>query len=220
MIGPIDDLIDDRLGRVTDSSLTRRELVVLAATAAASVFGSALLSDGARADAALGSLDVSGDSVTTDNGQLRSLTVSIDAGHLSYDGLDTPAASVDVNLFAALAGGDTDATNNRIATTSYTVADESALETNAGSVDFTFDSVDVLAARDVRKADFRASTDGGTADTDVDFRLEVVVRNGGDAPLVEAEDTATATISVTNQARSEGVQGTGSTNAGGKNQRP
>lgn len=161
-----------------------------------------------------------GDSVTTDNGQLRSLTVSIDGGHLSYDGLDTPAAAVDVNLFAALAGGDTDAADNRIASTTFAVADESALDTNAGSLDFSFASADVLGARDVRKADFRASTDGGTADTDVDFRLEVVVEDAGGATVVEAEDVATARISVTNQARSKGVQGSGSTNAGGSNQRP
>lgn len=211
----------DRSRRLADErSIGRREALVVGATVGSSLLGMALLTDRTRADVATGPLDVSGDGVTTDNGQLQTLTVTLDSGHLSYDGLDTTAATVDVNLYAAPAGGDTAASGNRIASTGFTVADESTLDAHAGSVDFTFDSVDVLAAQDVKKNDFRAATDGGTKDTDVAFRLEVVVKDGGGATVVEAEDVATATISVTNQARSSGVQGSGATNAGGSNQKP
>lgn len=211
----------ERSRRLADErSIGRREVVILGATAGSSLLGTALLSEGARADVAAGPLDVSGNDVTTDNGQLQTLTVTLDSGHLSYDGLDTTAATVDVNLYGGPTGGDTAATGNQIASTGFTVADESTLDTHAGSVDFTFDSVDVLAAQDVKKNDFHATTDGETKETDVEFRLEVVVKDGTGTTVVEGDDVSTATISVTNQPRSTGVQGSGATNAGGSNQKP
>lgn len=202
------------------ASTTRRGLLtsLIAALFAGTAATQALVGLG-RADAAVTNLDVGGDSITTDDGQLTGLAASV-SGHVSYDGLDTAASSVDVSLYAAPAGGDTTAGGNQIASTSATVADSTGLDPNAGHRDFGFSGVDVLAAADLSKNDFAANADGSTKDTDVDFRLAMAVEDSDGTELVSASATATATISVTNQANSGNANGNGNTNASGSNQSP
>lgn len=173
----------------------------------------------ARADAAVTGLSVDGDAITTDNGQLTGLTATV-SGHLSYDGLDTEATTVDVELYAAPSGGATSAARNQIAASSYTVALESGLDTHAGHRDFGFSDADVLAADDLVASDFSATGDGTTKDTNVDFRLAMAVADLDGNVLVSAAATATATISVTNEANSANAHGSGSTTATGTNQSP
>lgn len=173
----------------------------------------------ARADAAVSGLTVSGDSVTSDSGQLTGLTASV-SGHASYDGVDNEAATVGVELYAAPTGGAIDAPRNQIDNVSATVALESGLGTHAGHRDFGFTDADVLAADDLSAGDFTATGDGTTKETDVDFRLALAVLDGVGSQLVGASATTTATISVTNQSRQGGAQGSGSTNAQGTNQSP
>lgn len=177
------------------------------------------LVDTARADAAVTGLDVTGDAITTDDGQLTGLTTSV-SGHVSYDGLDTDAAILDIELYAAPSGGATDAAGNRMASTSATVALESGLGTHAGHLDFGFVDADVLAADDLSASDFSATGDGTTKDTDVDFRLAMAVSDVDGNVLVSAAATTTATISVTNEANSANAGGSGSTTASGTNQSP
>lgn len=164
-------------------------------------------------------LSVDGDAITTDDGQLTGLTATV-TGHLSYDGLDTDATTVDVELYAAPSGGATGAARNRIASSSYTVALESGLDTHAGHRDFGFNDADVLAADDLTASDFSATGDGTTKHTDVDFRLALAVLDLDGNVLVSAAATTTATISVTNEANSSNVQGSGNTTASGTNQSP
>lgn len=173
----------------------------------------------ASADVATGGLAVQGDSIATDNGRLTSLTASV-SGHASYDGLDTEAAQVTVALSAAPTGGAVADAGNRIASTTADVSTTTGLGTNAGHLDYGFTDADVLAARDLAAADFAATADGTTATTDVDFRVGIVVTDGSGTELASAADVTTTTVEVTNQARSAGNSGSGSTNAGGTNQSP
>lgn len=204
---------DDR-GSATRRGLLSTVLTALfAGTAATQYLGTA------RAHAAVSDLTVSGDSVTTDSGQLTGLTTSV-SGHVSYDGLDAEAASVDVELYASPAGGATDAARNRIASSSTAVADAAGLDTRAGHLDYGFTDADVLAADDLSSTDFAATGDGTTEETDVDFRLVLAVLDGEGNQLVGAEASTSATISVTNQSRQGGANGNGNTNAQGTNQSP
>jgi hypothetical protein len=201
-------------------SATRRGLLTsLVTLLLAGTVTSRYLVESVRADAAVSGLSVAGDQITTDNGQLTSLTASV-SGHVSYDGLDGQAATVEVRLFAAPAGGAVDAARNQIATTSASVDAASGLDTRAGHHDFDFVDVDVLAADDLSTTDFAATGDGTTKDTDVEFRLGLAVLDAGGSELVGAAQTATATISVTNESRQGGAQGNGNTNAQGTNQSP
>lgn len=201
---------------------TRRGLFGVAGAVVVGGLGSSvvLYSGRARADVATGTLSIQGDSIVTDDGRLRSLTVSLSSGHVSYDGLDTEAATVDVNLFAAPSGGATDDAGNRIASKTATVTLESGLRAHAGHYDYSFTDVDVLAAADLGEGDFSAPTDGTTRETDVDFRVELLVKDSGGTLITRADATETVTISVTNQAQSSDTQGDGTVSAGGTNQSP
>lgn len=195
----------------------------LLGSAVAALLAGTLASDqlvqAVAADAAVSELSVADDAITTDNGQLTGLTVSVDS-HVSYDGLDTEAETVEIELYAASSGGATDIASNRIASASAAVADESKLGTFAGHHDVAFADVDVLAADDLSKGDFSATGDGTSKDTDVEFRLAMAVSDGAGNALVDAAASATATISVTNEGNSAGAGGNGNTNAQGTNQSP
>ena len=187
----------------------RRVLGAAAALLAGGLVGVGYLSGSARADAAVDALAMDGDAITTDDGRLLGLTASV-SGHVSYDGLDAPAASVVVELSAAPAGGAVDATRNRIASTSVDVGSEPGLEEYAGPYDYAFADA----------TDFAATGDGTTTETDVAFRIALAVTDVDGAVLVGSSAATTATISVTNESRQGGARGGGSTTAQGTNQSP
>lgn len=205
---------EDR-GSITRRGLLTSAIVVLFSGSIAGRF----LTGTARADAAVTDLGVAGDSITTDDGQLTGLTASV-SGHVSYDGLDTEAVSVDIELYAAPSGGAIDAAGNLIDSESVTVALTSGLDTHAGHYDYSFVDADVLAADDLAASDFSATGDGTTKDTDVDFRIAMTVKDLDGNVLVTAATTDMATISVTNEANSANAGGSGTTDAQGTNQSP
>lgn len=218
--GDENEWLSSSAGRGERGFVTRRGLLSSAVAALfAGGFTSLYLAGTARADAAVTELGVTGDAITTDNGQITGLTAAV-SGHVSYDGLDAPAETVEVELFAAPSGGSTGVDRNRIAQSSMTVALESNLGTHAGHRDFNFVDVDVLAADDLSESDFAAPVDGTTTDTDVAFRIALSVSDLDGTVLVSTDATSTATISVTNEASSGNAGGSGNTNAEGTNQSP
>lgn len=205
-----------------DDAMSRRKLLGAAGTLlglGTMLGGGFLLSTGtARADVATGGLNISGDSTVSDGGRLSSLTVSITSGHVSYDGLDRDAASIDINFYAAQSGNTVKLAANEIASQTASVGTTTGLDTRAGHYDYTFSDVNVFNSDDLSRTDFAATSDGTTTDTMVDFMVELVVLDGSGTSLVTATETSTATISVTNEARSGGANGSGSTTANGNNQ--
>ena len=198
---------------------TRRRVLAAAALALVGVGAVGYSAGTARADAAVDGLAVAGDAIETDNGRLLGLSASL-SGHVSYDGLDTPAATVEVAIYAAPAGGAVDAAGNRVAVETVAVADEAGLREFAGHHDYAFADVDLLAAADLSANDFAAVGDGTTTDTAIDVRTALSVRDAGGVELVGSSATSRATISVTNQARRGGARGSGSTTAQGTDQSP
>lgn len=215
--------IDYEVHDEADHLVSRRQamsgLAGLIGLVGAGTLNVALGSTVARADVATGGLSITGDSATSDGGNLKSLTVTT-GGHVGYDGLDADAASIAVNFYAAHTGGDLTLTGNRIAATSLNVVDDAGLDTRAGDYDYTFSGVDVLSSNDISKNDFRVTTDGNTQSFDIDFRVELQVFDGGGAQLVSGDAVTTTTITVTNEQKSAGANGSGSTTASGNNQSP
>lgn len=201
--------------------LTRRTAVSgLAGILGISIAGSLSVLWGsslARADVASGDLTIDGDSTATDGGQLSSVTVSAD-GHVSYDGLDSDADSININFFAAESGNNVDTSANRIAQRSLTVSNVSGLDTRAGHYDYSFTDIDVTNSDDLTLSDFTASSDGTSNSTDVDFRIELEVFDSGGTKLVEGAAVDTATVTVTNESETGNAEGTGNVTATGSNQ--
>lgn len=204
-----------------DALISRRQ----AMGGAASILGVAIAgslnllwgSSVASADVASGGLSISGDSATSDGGNLQSLTVST-SGHVSYDGLDTDAADININFFAAHSGNSVDTAANQIDSQTVTVGSTTGLKTRAGHYDYAFSGVNVFNSDDLKKSDFKVNSDGDTQSFDIDFRIELEVLDSAGTKLVEGASKATTTISITNQARSTGANGNGNTTAKGNNQ--
>jgi hypothetical protein len=195
---------------------------VLTGTAAAigtALIGTATLTERAVANVSA-DFELGGASVTTDNGQLTSLTVDVTSGEATYDGLDETADEVRVNLYAALDESTVFGDSNRIDTTSGAVADSDALNTRAGRFEFTFNGVDVLSSSAFKKNDFAATGDGTETKTTVAFGLEFVVTDSAGATLLSKTTTTRSTVTVTNEESSGGVSGNGGVTASGNNQEP
>ena len=175
-----------------------------------------------RASAGVGSdLTLSGDEVETDDGRIDTLNVTVSDGWTEYDGLDTDAASVEVQLHAAPSGGDVSAAKNVIHTAQFSVADVASLDTRAGSLSFEFIEVDAFAAQDVYPGLFRAQMDGDSKDTDIDFCLEADVRDADGNVLTSSSAITTVTVTVTNQQTTGGAgNGGGGVSASGPDQSP
>lgn len=206
--------------------LTRRDTVFgVGAVFVAGAGFTSLTPRPVRAAASIDAFDVTGTSVESDDGTLTSLIVTADVV-AEYDGLDTDAADAEVSLFAATGAGETTDSSNRIASAAFTVAMSPSLNTRAGTVSHTFSAVDVLGAADVEAGDFTSVVDGESAATELEFRLAFVVRDGSGgmmdpgATLLSAARTTTSTVTVTNQAKTGVIGGSGETNGSGPDQTP
>lgn len=209
--------------RSDDDSMSRRRLLGAAGSLlglGAMLGGGLLFTTGtARADVATGGLSIGGDSAVSDGGQLSSLTVSISSGHVSYDGLDVDADSLNINFYAVHSGTTpVNADANLIDSTTVATSSDTSMGSRAGHYDYTFSGVNVFNSGDIARSDFHVTADGTTQDFPVDFMVELEVLDASSNVLVSATELSTATISVTNQSRSAGANGNGNTSANGSNQ--
>jgi hypothetical protein len=186
----LDDGGDDRGYRASAAGVTA--LIALLALVA----GLALLPTPSVAHASFTAADVN---ATGNAGVLQSLTVAPD-GSVHYDGLEQTPDSLQINVSV-----DTGSGFETVATKSLSASGRE------GNVSYSFNRVDVIGQTSLTPAEFRA-TDGATSTTTLDLRVEVTLVGAGPSG---ADVTATATdqftVTVTNEAASAGVHGTGQT---------
>lgn len=181
--------------------------VVLAA------FGVVLAMSSGSVMAATG-FNIQDDTLTTDNGAVTGLEVSVN-GEITWDGAEHEPGETDVRLQVK----NPDGSWETLEETTY--ADLTGL---AGTESYSFSNVDVTQS-DWNNGDFNAAGDGSDEVTDVEFRLQVETSGNLDGEdnrnnFVFNSSSDTATITVTNEANSNSASGNGNTNAQGNNQEP
>jgi len=185
------------------------------ATALAAVMILATLAFGFTAGGATAQVTnfgMTGDSVTSDDGSLDTLSLSAQHSY-SYNGLDTEAVSVAMTIQVQDPGGSW-------STIAQTNTDVSGF---AGTASSSTQANDVLANSEWTTDDFAATTDGSSKSTDLTFRYTVRVYDGpggSGTQLAMDSDTTQATVTVTNEAISTQASATGGLDATATNQSP
>lgn len=127
--------------------------------------GTFFASNSAAAQAEIGSFDIAGDTLTTDDGTISGFEIDATVS-VNYDGLDTKADEIAVGLGVYGPDGG----EHILASKHATVADTNSLKTNAGSLTLDFAAVDVLANSAWAASDFTDPTEGdGKEDFDLKF---------------------------------------------------
>lgn len=173
----------------------RRLLGVLAGVAAGGAGASVL----ARQSSASTRVNVDAGDVTveSDDGTLRSLSVA-PSGTVSWSGLETPAGSVTVALYAKLAR---DRGYSELATRRL---DAAGLH---GETGYAFETMELFATPGFASADF-AARDGTTNATPVQLRFEIAVTAPDGTTLTTAFAVETFVVRVRNTAEQADVSGT------------
>ena len=158
--------------------------------------------------------NIQDDILTTDNGAVTGLEVSVN-GEITWDGAEHEPGETDVRLQVK----NPDGSWETLEETTYT--DLTGL---AGTESYSFSDVDVTQS-DWNNGDFNAAGDGSDEATEVEFRLQVETSGnlaGEDNRnnFVFNSSSDTATVTVTNEPNSNSASGNGNTNAQGTNKEP
>lgn len=158
------------------------------------------------------SLTISDDTLTTDNGAVTGVTVNA-SGDITWDGAEAQPDSTTVKLQVQNPDGSW-----------TTVASQTdTLSGLAGTYSYSFTNADIISNTDWNKADFKPSGDGATKDTDLTFRITVETTgdlDGSGSGNTIQSNSDTATLSVTNEANSNGASGSGGVNGSGNDEDP
>lgn len=144
--------------------------------------------------------------VTSDNGQLQSLTVAPN-GTVEYSGLEKNISSitVSVSIKKSSSGSWQQLDSQSVSATGY-----------SGTAKYSFGTIDVMQNSGLSKSDFH-SKDGNTATTDLVVRISVTMQGAGAGGAdVTSNETDTFTVSVENLPANGNVGGTANTNGNGK----
>jgi len=151
------------------------------------------------------SLTMADDSVTTDDGTITNVWADVDSVDVSWDGLDTAATSLSVELMVQDKDGDWFVCTSKSVSISGKHGSKSF-----GDADITKESILSKGTGTVwTKSDFEEGTDGETNKTDVTAKLHATIYSGTEELIDCYSSEDTFTISVTNQAKSSSVGGTG-----------
>jgi hypothetical protein len=159
------------------------------------------LSGGATAAATFTAGDVQ---VTTDNGQITSVTVAPN-GTVTYDGLEASANTITVDVQV-----------KKNSSTSWETVGSKTLSPGgtSGSATYNFTNIDVIQNSPLTTADFNAGGDGTSTATDVDVRVHVTLVGVGDSGAdVTTSAGDTFTVTANNQPISVDVSGQANTGA-------
>lgn len=199
----------------SDIELDRRK--VLGTVGSLAIAGSGLAAISNTAAAVNTTLNVTGSSITTDDGTIDNATVSVDSKG-DYDGLDTEANYAEFSLHTR---SPANGWEEMARSDSHSVSDEGSMGVYAGNTDDSFEKVSLLSNSGWTASDFADETeDGNYEKTEVEFALKFQVfdEQGNEIEAATASDTAI--YEVKNQPSDANAQGDGSTGMSGTNQEP
>jgi hypothetical protein len=159
------------------------------------------------------SLDMDGDSVTTDDGSITGLTVDA-SGDITYDGAEIPPGETEIELQIK----DTDG--------SFTTIEKSTetLTGLAGTYSYSFSDVDIVGESGYTKSGLSPDTDGESKSTELQFRIVVTTDDidGGDGRERDefTSNSASATVTVNNEETTTDAGGTGNVDVTGQDNDP
>lgn len=162
--------------------------------------------------ASMSALSVDGTAITTDDGTVDDVGVSVTVGG-TYDGTDKPAETVTFHLQAH--DGDQWETLKK---KGYSVSDRDSLKAHAGMVQGVGFDVSLTDSSSWKTADFTANTDGKSQQTEVKYRIVMVVEDGNGDTIVRTSSRDTAIYKVNNEATTSKTGGSGGSSLSGTNQ--
>ena len=173
--------------------------------------GSYLLGSAFIGTTVAATLSIDNDSVTTDNGSISGLTLTVNS-EVTWDGAETDPGDTTVELQV------------KHSDSWETIDTHTANLTGlAGTHTHEFNSVDILGNSSWKKNDFKASGDGSSLETNIDARLSVETSNdidGDGSPESFTSNTDTFTVTVNNEQNNNNAGGNGQPTISGSDQSP
>lgn len=192
-----------------------RGLGVTTGTLAIGGVGLAAMTGSAAATAGVESFRVRGDRIETENGDVENVYIDV-WGEVTFDGIDKDKPEDKhgrIELFArhpdAADDRPFDDESQRILDLSLDGMGDFGTRSYAGSAEFDARSIDVSQSAGFSDRSLNVDPDGATEETDIEFLLRYSLWWRGDNKTVVKEVMTTATVEVTNEAATSGVDANG-----------
>lgn len=159
-------------------------------------------------------LTIDDDTLTTDNGAVTGVTVSV-SGDITWDGAENEPGQTDIRLKVR------DPSDSNWETVETNDAGE--LTDLAGTYSYSFSGADITTTN-WNKSDFKANGDGSSTDTTLTFRIEVEptgdLDGDGNTPDTFTSSSNDATLTVNNEENSNNAGGNGGISGQGNDKNP
>ncbi|MFC7047094.1 hypothetical protein ACFQH6_18360 [Halobacteriaceae archaeon GCM10025711] len=202
-----------------DFTTTRR--TVLGGIGALAIAGSGLAMFSDRASAQMTGLTIEGDAITTDDGTLSDVLLSV-RGNWRYDGVDPRSGHTIKGVKVVVEAGRPDSPGHPYAIGSQWIPVEPDMKAGSGTFEIADKSIFVGGHYGPVVEDFFAPDDGSSKSTSVLVHVHMSVKfNGPAGPTgASAYEQTTFVVTVTNQEATAFVAGEGEAEAVGENQYP